>query len=264
MRRPLRAVAILLVVLAGCSDARSTVAEALGIADKPAPKPITVDVLCDPSAGSTCAQAELRDVLSGCLTSAAVRPGSIVRLWMQGADVTTTRMVGQVASIDTKRTGKRARRHFEQRWIGESTQSLIGSAKELLQKRQRRSPIAESITRIALDVPSPAHPRVIIVIGDSLEVSTLGDFECGSLPGTKRFLRDLHRHDVLTADLLHGISVDFCFVDLKPVDHNRCAMTLERAFAVRQLWEAAIRSAGAATFTIDSGRPHSTESNPEN
>ena len=71
------------------------------------------------------------------------------------------------------------------------------AAKPLLAKRYRRSPIAESITRVALAGTPAQMRRFIVVISDGLEVSTFGDWECGRLPTTKRFLRNLHRGEVL-------------------------------------------------------------------
>ena len=98
--------------------------------------------------------------------------------------------------------------------------------------------------------------RVIVVVGDALEVSAFGDFECGALPTAKRFFRDLHHSEVLPERSLRGIEVEFCEVEISPIDHNRCALTLRRVAGVEDLWRNAMTSAGAPSFTIRHGGSH--------
>ncbi len=253
-----RATAVLLAALtiAACRNGSSSFVELLGITDKPAPHAIAIDVLCDPSRGSTCTATTLRRVLTRSLNYAAGRPGSVVRLWMQGRDVATTGMIAEVSSTASKRSGKRARLRYEQRWIGAQTKTLMAAAAPHFSKKHRRSPIAESVTRIALTGTATVMPRLLIVITDGLEVSTFGDFECGTLPTPKRFVRDLQRNNVLPVGSLKGITVDFSDADLAPIDGNRCAVTLRRAGEITNLWSAAIRAAGAQQFEIDRSDSH--------
>lgn len=246
---------MILLAFASCRDS-STLAQALGIVDKPSPRPIVIDILCDPSAGSTCTSSTLRCTVVDGLSVAVTRPGSVVRLWMQGRTIETTAMTAEVVSPAVKRSGKRARQRSVDRWISVSAKTLLNAATPFLTKRYRRSPIAESITRVALAAPAASMRRVIVVVGDGLEVSAFGDFECGALPSVKRFMRDLHRAEVLPERSLRGIDVEFCEVEISPIDHNRCALTLLRAAGVEELWRKAMSSAGAATFTISHGGSH--------
>jgi len=175
---------------------------------------------------------------------------------MQGRDVATTCMIAEVTSTVSKRSGKRARLRYEERWVAAQMKTLLAAAAPLLSKKQRRSPIAESITRIALTGTPTPLPRLLTVITDGLEVSAFADFECGVLPTSKRFIRDLQRNNVLRAGSLKGMAVDFCDVDIAPIDGNRCAVTLRRAGDITNLWSAAIRAAGAERFEIDRGDLH--------
>jgi len=261
-----RAIALLVAALAiaACRNGGSSVAELLGISDKPAPHAMAIDILCDPSRGSTCTAATLRRVLPEALKHAAARPGSTVRLWIQGRDVATTCMIAEVTSTSSKRLGKRARLRYEERWVAAQMKTLRAAAAPHLSKKQRRSPIAESITRIALTGTATRMPRLLTVITDGLEVSSLADFECGVLPTPKRFIRDLQRNDVLRAGSLKGMTVEFCDVDITPIDGNRCAVTLRRAGEITNLWSSAIRAAGAERFEIDRGDLHLQLDSQEN
>ena len=252
-----------LLLFTNCRNA-STLGEALGLTDKPAPSPVAIDILCDPSAGSTCTVATLRRTVMQALNGAATRPGSVVRLWMQGRDIATTCMVAEVVSPIVKRAGRRAKHHAIQRWTRSAEQTLLTAARPSLAKRYRRSPIAESITRIALaGTPVPMR-RLIVVISDALEVSSFGDWECGRLPTAKGFIRSLHRAEVLPAGSLRGISIQFCEVDLSPIDHNRCPVSLQRVAAVESLWRTAINAAGAESFDIRHGDAHLQLESKEN
>ena len=242
-----------LLALAACRNGGSSFAELLGVKDKPVAQPVTIDVLCDPSRGSTCTKATLRLVLTQSLNTAVDRPGSSVRLWMQGHDVATTCMIAAAISSRTKLTGKHSKLRHQQRWVSTQVRILTDKAAVHLLKKRRRSPIAESITRAALARTESPMPRVLIVVSDGLEVSTFGDFECGTLPSAKRFVRDLQHNNVLPARSLSGISVHFSHADLAPIDGERCAVTLKRVGEISNLWSAAIRAAGAERFQIDRG-----------
>jgi hypothetical protein len=265
VNRSLAACALCFLLLFTSCRKASTLGEALGITDKPAESPAAMDVLCDPSAGSTCTVATLRRTVMQALNAAATRPGSVVRLWMQGRDIATTCMVAEVVSPTVKRAGRRAKQHAIQRWTKGAEQTLLTAARPFLAKRYRRSPIAESITRVALaGTPVPMR-RLIVVISDGLEVSPgFGDWECGRLPTAKRFIRNLHRAEVLTDGSLRGISVQFCEVDLSPIDHNRCTVSLQRVAAVESLWRTAINAAGAESFDIRHGDTHLQLESKEN
>jgi hypothetical protein len=77
--------------------------------------------------------------------------------------------------------------------------------------------------------------RWLVVISDGLEVSCLGDFECGKLPAPDHFVRKLQGRSVLGRDALRGVQVRMAYLGLAPVDRGRCAMSVARAAEVRNL-----------------------------
>jgi len=238
-----------LFFLASCTDGPDW----FGASDKPVPPPLIEDVLCDPSAGSTCSEATLREVLVVALGRASERPGSMVRLWVQGRDIETTRMVGEARSVKARGSGRRARQEHESRWIAEEQRLLMTAAQPSLRLHPRRSPIADAIGRVALATPPMKEPRLLIVVTDAFEVSDFGSFECDALPTPEHFARVVARERVLPPGSLRGISIIFSHVDLGSVDRGRCALTLRRAADVRAIWQTALHDAGAAHVEIQSG-----------
>src|ERR1700741_3854740 len=154
---PRRLVAILLVILvallaglsASCDWSKRTVVD-MGLIDSPAPAPLVDELVCDGSRGSTCTEATLALVLRPALTAAASRPGSIVRLWMQGSTVERTRIVWTATSVKPQRSGRRAVQDEESRWIAKSLRDALSAARPSLGCHAFRSPIAETITRVSL------------------------------------------------------------------------------------------------------------------
>src|SRR5262245_251965 len=193
---------MLLFFVSACSDGPATFASWFGASDKPLLPPVIEEVLCDPSAGSTCSEATLREVLGIALRRAAERPGSVVRLWVQGRDIETTRMVGEARSVKARGSGRRAIQEHEFRWIAEELRSLMTAAQPGLRIHPRRSPNAEAIGRVALATPPMKEPRLLIVVTDAFEVSYFGSFECDALPTPERFARLLARERVLPAGSL--------------------------------------------------------------
>lgn len=238
-----------LFFLVSCTDGPDW----FGASDKPLPPAIIENVLCDPSAGSTCSEATLREVLGTALGQAGERPGSVVRLWIQGRDIETTRMVGEVRSVKARGSGRRARQEHESRWIAEGLRSLMAAAEPSLRLHPRRSPIAEAIGRVALATPPTKEPRLLIVVTDGFEVSDFGSFECDALPTPDRFARVLARERVLPPGSLRGMSIVFSHVDLGSIDRGRCSLSLRRAADVRAIWQTALRNAGAPHVEIQSG-----------
>jgi hypothetical protein len=151
---------------------------------------------------------DLREVLGIALGQAAERPGSVVRLWVQGRDIETTRMVGEARSVKAHGSGRRARVEHESRWTAEELVVDDGRAAEpspasaaLADRRGHRPRCA---CRAACE-----GPRLLIVVTDAFEVSDFGSFECDALPTPERFARTLARERVLPPGSLRGISVIF-------------------------------------------------------
>jgi hypothetical protein len=123
-------------------------------------------------------------------------------------------------------------------------------------RRRYRSPIAEAITRVAW-ADSRAQDRYCLVLTDAREYSDVGgDLECGALPTTDAFTRQLQRHHVLAPQSLRNVTVAFCFVTIGSIDGRRCDATLERADKVRELWITALRAAGATRVFYSTAVPH--------
>ena len=241
------------VSVAGCGKYIETIAAWSGATDKPQPVPVTIDVLCDPSSGSTCTAETLRQEVERALRRASERPGSVVRVWMQGRNIETTRIIASATSPARRASGRRARAEAESRWIETESAALCSAAEEAMRKPVRRSPIAEAITVVALAPPPAGGTREIVAITDALEMSDFGQFECGRLPKPEAFARSLARHGVLPPGSLRGIDVRFCHVDLGAIDGGRCAVSLARAAEIRAIWTAALTAADASHVEIRQG-----------
>jgi hypothetical protein len=242
-----------LVIVAGCGKTGGTIGEWFGATDKPQKAPVFYDELCDPSSGSTCSAETLRQTSESILREAVDRPGSVVRLWMQGRTIEGTRLVATATVPVFRVTGRRARGDAEGRWVSEESDAFCSAAEPGLRKRIRRSPIAESLGLIALASPPVRGKREIVAITDGLEVSHQGEFECGHLPKPDRFARLLGERRVLPHGSLTGVDVRFCHVDLSAIDGGRCAVSLARAADVRTIWHAALAAAGATHIDIRPG-----------
>jgi hypothetical protein len=260
-RRFLAVLLLLPLLVVGCN---SHFADWLGATDKAEPPPVTEDYLCDASSGSSCNAETLHEVLDTALRDAAGRPGSIVRVWLQGRKVESTRLIAEVRSTKPRGTGRRARVEHEAKWIETSLASLTTLADAAIRKPVRRSPIAESIAVVAMAPAAPKSAREIVVVTDGMEVSEFGEFECGPLPKPERFARLLARRDVLPPGSLTGIRVHFVNAGLRPIDRGRCEVSLARAAEIRTLWQTALRAAGAASVEIrEGGLESSSTQNPQ-
>jgi hypothetical protein len=255
---------LIYMAFAGCGGSRVSVADWFGATDKPHGAPVTEDVLCDASSGSSCNARTLQEAVEVALRKAAERPGSAVRVWMQGRALESTRIVAAAQSGSSRGTGRRARAEYEARWIADESRSIGAMTQSELRKPVHRSPIAESIGVVALAPAVPKSTRELIVITDGMEVSDFGDFECGPLPKPERFTHLLARNRILPSHSLDGVAVRFCHVDLRAIDRGRCPLSLLRASEIRSLWQAALTSAGARPVEIREGGPDpNTETTPQ-
>lgn len=151
-RRRLAVVLLVVALLAGlsasCDWSKRTVVD-MGLIDSPAPAPLVDDMVCDGSRGSTCSTGTLALVLRPALTAAASRPGSIVRLWMQGSTVERTRIVWTATSVKPLRSGRRA----------------VASRTRLAPSRRRSSANGASRRRRASPSASRSSQRPSIMTG---------------------------------------------------------------------------------------------------
>ncbi|MCC6217864.1 MAG: hypothetical protein IT376_23605 [Polyangiaceae bacterium] len=247
-------IAMLLVALftTGCDGVDQT-CKVLGICDEPVKAAVFIEIVCDRSSGSTCTRESLLESLERVLAFVVDRPGSHVRIWMMGSTVDKTVAVAEQTIPAVKRGSERSRRAQTAKIAASARDVLLsGAATAFEAPSVRRSPIAESVTKIAL-ADAGSLPRKLIVLTDAREVSSLGDFECGRVPGDAQFAALLRRLSLLTPGLLTGVDVTFSYVTSTSVPGRGCIVSIDRDIRVRKLWTAALRGSGAATVRIVSG-----------
>lgn len=252
-------VALFALLVWGC-DSRGTGSAsvhnaclAVGLCDKPRAEAVTLDILCDASRGSSCDRTTALAVIDEALRGLGDRSGSTLRLWSMGATGAETRTVATIV-VPSVTGSVRAQRNQIERWAA-STRAALSLALEptFAATPARRSPIAESIAKVALASARSPHRRVIVV-GDARESSGLGDFECGSLDA-RSFRRALARRRILGEASASGIGFDFAFMTAGPVASRGCTVSMGRETAVRELWRSSLTSAGAASVRFHSDAP---------
>lgn len=245
--------ALALIATTGCKGAASETCESLGLCDEPPKAPVNVDILCDRSLGSSCTPKTLEETLNRVLEHVADRGGSRVRLFSLGSTVEKTSMLVDHALPTAKPGSERSRKaQVSQAAAAARDVVLSAAAPSFDSPPARRSPIAESIAKVAL-ADAPGLPRRLIVITDAREVSALGDFECNALPGEARFAALLKRMNVLYGGQLKGIDVQFAYVAVQPAQGRGCPVTIDRELRIKALWTAALKAGGAARVRISSG-----------
>jgi hypothetical protein len=254
------AVAFLLFI-AGCADAQAAASyqsacRAFGLCDEPPDPPVLFDILCDPSIGSSCNTETLRETTTESARYIARRPGSRLRFWVLGKTVGDTAVAGeQVVPPRSSRGSIRTHRAQDERFISAATDSLVAAAKPALEANPiRRSPLIEGITKVSM-ADNGGMQRLLLIVTDAREVSTVADFECGCLPTETRFLKKLSQSGLLRPGSLQGVRVEFVHVQSKNIPARGCSVQLDREFKVRALWTAALKAAGAADVRVSSGSP---------
>jgi hypothetical protein len=242
----------LALTLTACGDSPQSgflagACEILGITDPAAPRRLVVDVICDRSSGSPCTQRNLTETWDAILPALASRPGSQVRLWLQGEDVSSTEIVAKAVVPEFRNHRPRVRRSEERAWVAFSRNLLLGSTRPVWTSKQpRHSPIAEALTKIAMTEVPVGSDRIVVALTDGREVSSFGDFECGSLPPKEVFLARLAKGCLLTPVTLSNVRVLFAYIGPTPIDDRRCSVTLERTERIKSLWKEALVRAGAS------------------
>lgn len=224
------------------------VAQEIGLKDPPRRPPLTVDILCDTSPGAPCSEATLVETIDVVLPLISARPGSTLHIWSIGETVADASVVGTVTSTPSPKTSAQSRKAHGERFLNTSRSYLQKAAEPLFAKHPRRSPIAETMSKVLLS--TSVGDRHVVVITDAREVSDLGNFECGELPTTEQWLKRLHDARALSPGSLRGTHVSFIHVEHARIDRERCALTMERIALTNDLWRAAFQSAGATSSTI--------------
>jgi hypothetical protein len=251
----------LLVTGCGQSNASpillSSVSRAVGLAEEPMPPAEMIDVVLDASEGSPASLITLESALHTTLPYAATRPGTAVRLWALGLELSDTRLLATVQSTAPKRRGERARKAEAQRFIDTATPLLLQAARPVFERAaKKQSPIAEGISRVAYSAAAAGMQRHLIVITDARQVGGVlkFDFECGTVPEPATFVERLQANAILAPKTLTNTTIHFAFVALEPVPKRRgCDVTLARAQKIESAWRAAFTAAGArsVSFTTD-------------
>jgi hypothetical protein len=232
----------------------TNVCQAIGMCDIPLLPPAAVDVICDASVGSSCVRTTLESVLDAELRRIIERPGSTVRLWELGSTVGETRLIGEQRVPVATKPNARARRAHEDGIAVTAKAYFLKSAESALRgPGKRRSPILEGLTKVALARDPGAAHRRIVVVTDGREYSDLADFECGNLPQPAIFVRELQRRSVFTPGALADTSVLFVGMTMDNIHGGRCAASVAREVAVRDLWRAALVGAGAVDVEFRMG-----------
>ena len=228
---------LLLSVLAiqGCGNVNGSMAvgacRVMGICDEPLPVPIDFDLTCDATLGSSCDPVTLRSVLDQTLLFTSDRPGSHIRLWWLGSEVAMTNAIADVFVPGPPRSRGKDRNSPARSWT-ESARAYFLKAAEanFAQKPGIRSPIVESIAKIGLSLgtSSASRQRVIILITDARQFSSLADFECGELPTQAQFRRLLDRESLLGQGTLTGTTILFAFTTAGPLGGRPCTVEISR------------------------------------
>lgn len=249
----------LALATSSCRDAHAPVmlaasCRSLGLCESPRPAGTTIDLAFDTSLGSSCTPETAHASIAQVLRVIADRPDGIARVWTQGSELSDTALLATVENTAPVRSGTRALRSHRERFLRDSEARIDREVAPLFQvPRRRRSPIVETLSRIAM-TPSPGGmKRVIVLVTDGREVSGFGDFECDLVPTPRRFLPLLRRRGALTPGSLANTSVVFSYVTLGPVVGRVCPVTIARATAIENLWRAALTGAGAESVRFERG-----------
>jgi len=237
------------------------VARSVGLADTPPPPTLGLDLVCGPSKDSTCTTESLDATLVKTLPLIADRPGSVLRLFMVGPDLASTKMLLPIVENNLPTSGNaNTAKTAKARFIDASRTALMAAAQPYLAGNMKGgSPIAEALTTVAMAAVH-TDSRAICVISDGRQVSAIGgmDFECDDpLPTPQTFAKTLQKARVLSPGILAGVTVSFTYLTITPIHRKErgCVETLARLAQIRELWTAAIEAAGGTaefnTTTID-------------
>jgi hypothetical protein len=256
-----------LVLTAACSrdngakgDLVSIVSGAVGLQEEAAKPAEMLDIVIDASEGSPSSMTTVESTISAALVYAADRPGTEVRVWVLGLEVTDTRLLASVQSTAPKRRGERARKNEAARFIDASLPYLLQAARPIFDHpAKKQSPIAEGISRVAYSRAPAGMHRKIITITDGREVGgqLRIDLECDKkLPSVEAFVADLHKQAMLTPESLRDTDVHFAYVALGAIPKRGCQVTLARAQHIESMWRAAFKAAGAKMVDFTTDEPH--------
>lgn len=260
LRRTMRYVLLLLSlvvsIVTGCDTPSTpvnwhTTCVASGLCDAEVAPAETFDVICDHSAASSCTLATLTMALDLVLNRAISRPGTHIRLWMLGVSMSSTTLLAEQVSPVIKAKGARARGVQLERWRKSAEELFLTAAKpNLASPPQRRTPLAEAMAKVQM-ADGYQLTRYMLIVSDLRELSSIADFKCGKLPSALAFTNRLHKHHLLSPGALQGTRV--LVSHATPSAIPNCPSNIERELAIRSLWTAAWKAAGAQEVVIETG-----------
>lgn len=241
------------VVLAGC-DGSSTpygarMLHSLGFSDPAPPSPQTYFIVCDASLDSTCEGGELDAQLRLVGQHLVTRPGSHLEVHLVAARAEENLVLGRLDVPPITERNARALAGRERRFLDSLRAQVCGPAlRELRAARPRRSPLAETLTRVSLSTAS--GERHVVVLTDLREYSEVLDAECAELPTERAWIARLRRRSFLPPGSFANTTVHFARASAGPVSGRGCRWSVGREIALRALWRAALEAAGASAVTF--------------
>lgn len=230
----------LCLFLTGCDALRDFVS------GPPPPVPLVVDILLDASLDSSASPATATSTITMAAHAVADRPGSVIRCWLLGASVMTTRVVSTAVVPAPSRSGKRSREAARDAFLRERLPALIEPVLAALKEPPpRRTPLVQSLLLIAMADAPPHVQRHILACTDMKESELFP--EASRPPSVQRVNELLHATDCPTR--LAGIKVTFVYCSLRASTNPRCNLTVIGYEELRRFWTDFISHAGGtATF----------------
>lgn len=245
------------LALSGCGgdggDGLSKIASSVGLADAPPLPAEVIDLGCDVSLETPCTTTTIATTLERVLPYAAIRPGSTLRLWRIGRDVSDITIVAEQVVPDSKTKSKKAMKRERLAGIEAARRSFMTAAEPMLsQRRVTRSPLLEAVSKIGLTEVPGTTQRVILLVTDGLEYSSFADFECTDLT-PNALAAKLHAERVLVPGTLKDTKVFLTFTDVTHISRNRCRSSISRLTSITETWRQLLREAGASDVIFTTG-----------
>lgn len=243
---------LVVAALSGCGGDGSggfrKAAAAVGLTDSPPLPAEIVDIGCDVSSEAPCTMTTLAETVSNGLLYAAARPGTHVRLWRIGRDISDTSIVAEQVSPGGRGQGKKAVKADRDRFVESARRLFLKAAEPMLDgPRVNRSPLLEAVTKIALAEIPGLSTRVMILITDGLEYSRWANWETGDIDPIESLSQRLHAGHVLTPGVLKDTRVFLSFCDVSHVSRSPSRSTIARLTGIQDAWRTLVREAGATT-----------------
>lgn len=239
----------------GCDErAQHDLLVEIGVDEEAEVPPITVDIACDRTVGSTCDAETLGVAVEREADRLASIPGSTIRLWILDGPEPNVPAATIVVPTVRRRNARTAQRQANA-WSRQVRTAFVARiAEDPPDDTSSTSPLAELLTRIA--AAGGAGERRISVITDARQRSGVADAECRT-PSELSWLASLRRHGLLGHGSMSGIHVVFVHVAPRPLERRRCRSTVAHEAAVRSMWTAAFSEAGTAHFDLVPGSQES-------